>query len=280
MTKKIVFGVALALVIAVIAAPTASAACNPPKALSTYNAGSGAFIFWTTSLNAVSAIGKVWNATTDFTGNCNDGNQTFLYFNSPNEIGMNLSLGEGCVPGTSCPSGTVNVTITATDANGNQEFLSSQTVENPPGSFYFATLPHAMVPAAKTTVLGSSRNANLRSLQVTIPAVGAGAFEGTAASITGYNVRSAQQATDPGRFASGFPSLDAFIPAAGGAAASATVNVDCTNPAPRWVVTQLVDSSGGNTAVSKATKVNCDPLMADPKYKIVPKKSMGTGTSH
>ena len=44
MTKKIAFTVALALVLVGIAAPSASAVCNPPKFASTYNGTTGAFI--------------------------------------------------------------------------------------------------------------------------------------------------------------------------------------------------------------------------------------------
>src|SRR4029078_12375650 len=119
MTKQLVFGVALALVIVGIAAPSASAACNPPKSISTYNSGTGAFVYYkTTLLDANKLVGTVWSASGQHAGTaCHEGPlaTTFLYFGAtPGDIGMNLSLGDGCVVG--CPSGTASFQITASNA--------------------------------------------------------------------------------------------------------------------------------------------------------------------
>jgi hypothetical protein len=276
MTKKnIVFGVALALVIAVIAAPSASAACPLPKTASTYNSGSGAFAYWHPSIVGTSIIGKIWNGTTDYTGTCNESSDLFMYFNAAGDVGMQMNLGGPCVA-TGCPTGSLSVSATVTDAQGNQQFLTTQAAESSFG-FDFSGTAHNMVPAAKQVVTASSPAGTLRNVSVSIPAVSGGLYDGTSGAVTGYNVRSALGTTDPGRDAGAYPTLQTFLPAPGGIATSGTVQVDCSNPAQdRWVVTQLVDASGGAAAVSKATRVNCNSSLADPKFKIVPKgKAIG-----
>jgi len=279
MTKKnIVFGVALALVIAVIAAPTASARCPLPKTASTYNSGSGAYTYWHPTIPGTSIIGKIWSGTTDYTGTCNSPTSTdlFMYFNAAGDVGMQVDLGAACIAAAGCPTGTLSVSSTVTDAQGNQQFLTTQAVESGFG-FDFSGTGHDMVPAAKQVVTASSPAGTLRNVSVSIPAVSGGLYDGTSGAVTGYNVRSALGTTDPGRDAGAYPTLQTFLPAPGGIATSGTVQVDCSNPAQdRWVVTQLVDASGGAAAVSKATRVNCNSSLADPKFKIVPKgKAIG-----
>jgi hypothetical protein len=107
MTKKIVFGAALVLVIAGLAAPNASALCNPPKFASTYNSATLAASYWHTSLPAGSTlVGKLWSSTGDHTGTCNTTAQIpMLYFGAtPGDVGFTLAMGDPCVVG--CPSGS------------------------------------------------------------------------------------------------------------------------------------------------------------------------------
>jgi hypothetical protein len=283
MTKKIVFGAALALVIVGIASTPASALCNPPKSLSTYNSGSGAYTYWQSGFpNAgTSLVADIWSAGGNHTGTCN----TFpgiLYFGAEEgQVGINLNLGDSCVVG--CPSGSLSIQATA--LNGpNSHTLTSQVVETSLSAINFdfsGTPAHVMGNYPRQHVTTSSRAGSTVNVTFSFDAASANAFEGTAGQITGYNVRSAQSATDPGRNASAYPTVLTNIPAPGGIAATGSAGVVCQATATdQWVVTQLVTTGGGSSSVSQATRIKCDPTLANPKYNIIPKKSMGTSTQH
>ena len=277
MSKKILFGAALALVIVGLAAPSASAACNPPKSLSTYNSGTGAYSYWHTTLVGGQLVGKIWSGAVDFTGTCNDGNQTFLYFGAtPGDVGFNLSLGEACVPG--CPSGSLSIQVTAI-SGANSETITGKAPETSTGAinFDFSTsgnLPFASYPRPRVTA--SSRVTTNVNLNLAVDALSS---NNAGADITGYNILSASGATDPGRLASAY-TLRSSIAAPGGIAGTGAATVDCANIAnDQWVVAQLVTSGGPSNTVSAATRVKCDPNLANPKYTILPKKTIGSTTT-
>lgn len=283
MTKKIVLGAAVALVIVGIASTPASALCNPPKSVQTYNSQTGAYVFFNTGLpNAgTSLIGTFWSAAVNHTGTCNTAQPGMLYFGGEGQVGININLGDACVNG--CPSGAMSIQITA--ANGaNSRTLTTQTVETPAGAsqFDFSTKPaYALGDYPRQHVTASSRVAgNLVNVSVGVDAATGIAQDGTAAQITGYNILSAISATDPGRDASAY-TLRTNIPAPGGIATTGSTQVDCSNiNNDQWVVTQLVTTAGASNSVSPATRIKCNPALANPKYNIVPKKSMGTQTQH
>jgi hypothetical protein len=287
MTKKIVFGMALALVIVGLAAPSASAACNPPKSLSTYNSATGAFVYFHTTLaSPTTLVGKIWDAAGDHTGTCNDGNQTFLYFGAtPGDIGVQLSLGEACVPG--CPVGSLSLQITAGNGVGGTQTIVTKTIETPAGgnNFDFSTQAPAdlqLGPYPRPRATSSTRSSTNVVLGVGVDSSTNLYRNGTSTDITGFNVVSASSLTDPGPGASAY-SLRQFVPAPGGTAGSASgITVDCTNTAnDQWVALQLVSATGGpSTSVGERTRVKCNPALANPKYNVVPKKGMGTGTSN
>lgn len=281
MTKKIVFAVALALVIVGIAAPNASAACNPPKFASTYNAVTGAFVYFRTTLPTAGAsvAGDMWSGVTNATGTCNP----FYFGVAPGDIGLSISLGDACVPSGVCPAGTLSVMATVTSGTDSQQFVATATTETPSGgvNFDFSTQtgPLAglgMVAAPQHVVTSSSRSGSNVNLSLSFPDISGGLRNGTAAQITGYNVCSAQTAANPGHASGSFGGCT-FVAAPGGIATTASKVVDCTLTSPdRWVVTQVVTAAGPSSRVSRATRVNCNPNLADPKYKVVPKgKALG-----
>lgn len=286
MAKKIVFGVALALVIVGLAAPSASAACNPPKSLSTYNGVTGAYVFFHTTLpTPTTLVGKVWDASGDHTGTCNDGNQTFLYFGGPGDIGVNLSLGEACVPG--CPTGTSTLQVTVGNAAGGTQTVVNRVVETPAGgnNFDFSAEPAGdlqMGDYPRPRATASNRSGSNVILNVGLDPSAGLYKDGTGTDITGYNIVSASGATDPGPSASAY-TLRQFVAAPGGAAGTASgITVDCSNIAnDQWVAAQLVSATGGpSSSVGARTRVKCNPALANPKYNVVPKKGMSTGTQN
>jgi len=288
MTKKIVFGAALALLIVGLAAPSALATCGGSKSAGTYNSQTGLYPFWHTTLtlvdtDGVNLVAKVWQpGGNDVTGTCNtrnspDGNAGILYFANPGQIGMNVDFSDACVGGgTLCPGGTLAVLATVTRGN-KTEFLATQTPETPAGglTFDFSSYgDHEMFALPRPRVTGSSRAGSLININVALDAVNAALYEGTGPLFTGYNILSKLNPTDPGRLASAYDVVPlATAAASGGGPATSAPAVDCTgNLNSRWVVTQLVTANGPSPTVSEATRVSCDPSLADPKYKIVPKK--------
>jgi len=292
MTKKIVFGAALALLIVGLAAPSALATCGGSKSAGTYNSQTGAYPFWHTTLTLTDTVGvnlvaKVWQVGgNDVTGTCNvrnnpNGNAGILYFAGPGQIGMNVDFSSECVGGgTLCPGGTLAVLATVTRGN-KTEFLATQTPETPAGAltFDFSSYgDHNMVSLPRPRVASSSRAGSQINIGVNLDAVAAGLYEGTGPLITGYNILSKLAPTDPGRNASAYDAVPlANAAASGGGPSSSATAVDCTgNLNSRWVVTQLVTANGPSPTVSEATRVSCDPALAEPpgKYKIVPKKNV------
>jgi len=296
MTKKIVFGAALGLLIVGIAAPSASAACNPPKNAATYNPSPYNVAYWHTSVpvSGATLIGKVWQGGVDFTGTCNTAVQAgqtragFLYFGlTPGDIGLSLALGDACVPGTLCPS-AAPLFVQATVNNGTaQEFLVTNVSEASGGSVNYDFSQqgnHAMVPAPRPKINSSSRTAGTGggtvNLGVHIDATAGGFFNGSGSDVTGYNIVTSQSLADPGRLASAY-TLRQNVPAPGGAAADGATTVDCTNlgNGNQWVALQLVTVSGGpSNIVGPPTRIECNPALADPKFKVVPKPKVVTNS--
>jgi hypothetical protein len=127
MTKRIVFGAALALVTVGLMAPNASAVCPGSKSVSTYNAGTAAFSYWHTTLTTSGTAGaalvaKIWQpGGADVTGTCNtragaDGNHGILYFGTnPGDIGLSIDLSDACVqPQAACAAGQLAILATVT----------------------------------------------------------------------------------------------------------------------------------------------------------------------
>jgi hypothetical protein len=274
MSRKTVVGIALAFLIVGITAPNASASCSPPKSISTYNAGTGGFAYWHSTLAQTpgsALVSKMWSGAVDFTGTCH-----FLYFGqTPGDIGLAGSFGEACLPGAACPSGPMSV-FAAVTKGGATDFLTTQTTETPGGgvTFDFSNHPHQMVSLGRARITSSSRVGSNVNIGVAVDSQALGLYDGTASQVTGYNILSAPGAADPGRAASSY-SLRGSIAAANGGAGAGSTAVDCTTNTPQWVVVQLITPAGPTPAVGPATKVNCDTSLADPKFKKIQRPSIG-----
>jgi len=293
MTKRIVFGAALALVIVGLMAPSASAICPNSKTASTYNPTTLEFTYWHTTLTGpgTTLVAKVWQpGGADVTGTCNtlqnpNGDRGIIYFGAdPGTIGLGTDFSNGCVQGgTACPVGQLAVLATVNLGN-KTEFLTTQAPEAPLGSavnFDFSTLtspPHNMAAIPRPRITSSSKAGSIVTAGITIDAANVAAYDGSGGLITGYNILSKLSGTDPGRLASAYDA-GPNVTASGGSSATTSVGVDCTGGSPslnrRWVVTQLVTANGPSPTVSEATLVSCDGSLAEPpggKYKIVKPK--------
>jgi len=292
MTKKIVFGAALALLVVSFVATDASAFCNPPKFVSSYNSVTGAFTYWVTTDTA--QAGPLSMKATVGAVEVGKGCQ-FIYFGTtPGQVGLSGDFGAcGFVdwPGTTTPQPCPNGPLTIIGHDGGDTFgatvpdLSASQALN----FDFSTVGGSPnggtvngVHTPRPRVTSSSRSGTGVVLALTLDTVaGAGIDATTLATITGYNVLSASSTGDPGRLASSYApvapiAISASAPS--GVAATAGGTVDCSVIAKdQWIVTQIVTTAGPLPGVSDATRIRCNAAIANPSYKMV-KKPVVTST--
>jgi hypothetical protein len=291
MLKKIVLGVMVLGLVATMT-PSASAACATPRIASTYNSVLGTFIYWHPTAPGGTLTGQTWqlgnyaqwNDRLQGTSPACTGN---LYFNGAGDVGMQLGTNT-C--GTGCPSPGATLAYLAMDKGpgGTDMLLATIAEDNSRGvnwDYSQLSVNQAggllnMIRIPRPRVTASSRAGSTVNLQVAFDAISSGAFgPGGASAITGYKVLGKQSALDPGHDSSTFVTTLATVTTSnGGPVAAVPVAVDCTNTAQdQWIVTQLVIENGavGSDAVSQATRVGCNPTLAEPKFKIVPKHSVG-----
>jgi hypothetical protein len=285
MIKRIVFDSALVLALLSLTAPSASAACNPPKSVSTYNGVTGAYVYFHTTVpspnGSYGLLGKIWDDDGDHTGTCNEFG-TFLYFGAaPGNIGVNMSLGDACVPG--CPTRTLSLQITASNTANQTQTIVTKVVETPAGAnnFDFSSQAPADLELGsypRPRVISSSRVGSTVNLSVSLDGSASLYRNGTGTDITGFNLVSASSLGDPGPRASLY-ALRSFVPTPGGAPGTGLATVDCSNFVnDQWIAAQLVSATGGpSNAVGPRTRVKCNPALANPH--VAPKKGMGSGTS-
>lgn len=255
--EKTVFGLVLAFLIAAIATTHVSAACIPAKSASTYNVGTQQLAYWHTTIPGTSAtlVNKIWSGGSDYTGTCNG-----LYFGvPPGSVGLALTLGDCTPTGLGCPGGHLIVQAIVIGVGGTpQQMLVTRVLEEfPPGFFDFSATSHDMcnVPCPVMTEL--IPNGTARIVTLSIGSVTACAFDGSAGSLTGWNIVSKASATNPGVFAAPY-GVRSFLPAPGGGATIGSAALDCSDPAlDQWVTMQLMTSAGGGPTVCPAIRVDC-----------------------
>jgi hypothetical protein len=279
MTKKIVFGALIVALVAFVAVPSASAACIPDKTAQTFGTTSTAYWHQVTATGTLDF--QAWQlgapGTFSSTGCLNDNITGPLFEDVGGALSYSFHLGS-CGAGCPAPLGanslvTLAINKTATDT----EFLVDTVPETPAAANnydYGAEGDHNMIKIPRPRVLSSSRAGTDLNLSVQVDSIAAGLFgPGSSTAVTGFNILSASAAADPGRDAVLY-SLRATAASAGGAQATTPVTLDCTNVLDQWVVTQIQFENGAvlSKAVSAPTRVHCDQALANPKYKLVPKK--------
>ncbi|HEX4825670.1 MAG TPA: hypothetical protein VFV19_15315 [Candidatus Polarisedimenticolaceae bacterium] len=283
MTKKIVLGLAIVAVAALVAMP-ASASCIPGKSAQSFNVQAGQYAYWTSTSTDGNLLGLTWQLGAPGTWNGNGGvvncnTFSWMYF-SPAGANVNLDLGS-C--GSGCPANGSTLAVLGQHqpaGSTKTNFILATVVETPANTVnfdYSAQGNHNFVELSRPHVVSSSRAGSTVNLNLSLPSIAGGLYGPNAASaVTGYVVRSVSASARPDRNAASYGTVLGTFPASGGVAASAAVGVDCSNIAnDQWVVTQLSFEGGAvvSQVVSEPTQVKCNPALADPKFKIVPKKA-------
>jgi hypothetical protein len=295
MTKKIVFGVAVVAVAALVMAPSASASCPGSRTANTYSSSGTAY--WHLPAGDVpnsgpgGLVGQAWQLGSPGTFNSMGGPIPcvgILYF-SAGGVNLGANFGE-C--GFGCPTqgATLAVAATHTQPNGASSVLIATIAEvsGTTSNFDYATQgDHNLVrlPAPKINASGP-RSGNLLPITVAVPqflTAGNGLYGPNAANaISGYKVVAALSTGEPTRDAAVYNATvtGGTLSAPGGApVANTSVTLDCgsTPGVDGWVALQINFENGGvaQSAVSKPTRVHCQGALADPKYKPIRGKKVG-----
>lgn len=284
MTKKIVLSVAVVALAGLVLAPSASAACGSPRNANTFGSATSN---WISAAGAGTTSGQTWQLGAPAawsTGNCNSVDQGggfpgFIYFYG-GSISLNLNLA-GC--GVGCPGSLSTLAVLAMNQTPTDtEFLLDTIVETPANASanfdYGSQGNHNMIKIPRPRVLSSSRAATVVNLSVAVDSIAGGLYGPNAATaVTGFRILGKSATADPGRSASSYDAAPlATIASAGGAAATTPVAVNCSNTAnDQFLAVQIVFENGAilSDSVSAATRVKCDPTIANPnpKVKVAPK---------
>ncbi len=289
-----------ALVISIAAAmagaPGVSAACGYVRTASTYNSGTGGYVYWSLvdgDPASGTLAGNVWQAGSPVAYNpltglvtCTESNGLgFLYFGSTG-IGLNLHM-ESC--GLGCPNQNSTLAVLAQHATnitggGNVGFLLATAAETPAHviNFDYSTEPYQLVrlPKPVVTSICDQCPAGFDTLELMVPSVAAGLYgPNAAATVTGYRILYSLATSNPGNDASAY-SLAATISAPGGVAAqSSPFTVSCPSTGARhgWIATQLSFENGEilSPLVSTPQRIFCGSRLADPRNRAVPGRPVG-----
>ena len=284
MTKKIVFGVMLVALVAFVTVPSASANCIPAKTTATF--GGGVTAYWLPVTAVGTLAGQAWQLGAPGTSSASAACIDTSLFPDVGGVSLQFNLGAACNAG--CPSLTLPALATLAFLAQNKtaagtEFLLATIVEtpaNPAANFFYGDQGnHNMITLPSPTVISSSKALSVVTLHVGIPSIAAGLYgPGAASAVSGFNVVSALSETNPGTDASLYQTRASVASAGGAAVLDQAVTVDCaaaTGLQDQWVATQISFEGGSvlSSAVSAPRRVHCLGALADPKYKVVPKKA-------
>lgn len=277
-----IVGVAVALV--VVATP-ASANCIPAKLASTFNSGAGTYVYVNlgSGVTAGQLSGKVFQADNPANGTTAAYPASEFCFVEGGGISCNVNLGDARVNG--CPAGKVVLQLEAPTADG-VKFISAAINESPAGTSTVAfdlssgrpvgqVINGASLPRPRVTA--SNRAGTVVSGTLGIDSTAGGNVGGDAAAgVTGYDIVRAAGSTDPGRDPANWTFVQ-NVATTDGAAATTAFTADCSAPGTdQWFALRLTYAGGvKSNLVSNATRVNCNPALAEPRFNVVPKKPTG-----
>lgn len=181
-----------------------------------------------------------------------------------------------------CPTGSMILLVQTRSTDGLKSYFAVGKATETAGGFDFSTAD----PGADWTVLESprprvqtsGRNSGIVnvSLHFDAPSVHAHGTTPTDenSTITGYQIFRVTSNTDPGRAPGAWgPVVETLNTGAGGA--DTTMNVDCSGiTTDVFIGTRVIFDNGQflSDDISQATKIECDPNVAEPRFKQIEKK--------
>jgi len=302
MNRRIMIALGIAGVIVVGGMVTdASAACNPTKDFKLAFSDEGDF-WMNFPADANSDIsggvlkGRFWKAGAR--GAANEGppgacaESTYLFSDAPGHItifgqsgGEVLSgfcINDGCVDGA-------QITLIQTLSNdGTKAYYAVGKVnENPGGEFRYnrGGTDWQVTEVPRPRVTNSSRSGNTVNLNVAMnPPTGAhGEADAFARNsiLTGYQLVRFEGLADPGRLPGAWTNLGSVIPVNESTDTPAVgVGAVCAGTTQDVFVAMRPVYDGGAFSgdyVGASTRVECDPAVADPRFKMIDRSKSGRG---
>ena len=275
------FGAALA---AFLAAP-ASANCNPAKLAGTFNEANYVYLDMGQDVTNAHVAGAFYACGDPTANNGTYPASEWLFVDLNGLLSMQANLGDARVNG--CPTGKLVTRLQSLPPGTNTvpRFLTMVATEGAAGTssafdYSYLRAPAyvlASVPLPRPRVLSSSRGQD-GTIQVVvgIDPVNAGNTSGDACgAVTGYEIVRAI-GIDPGRDPRDWTVVQS-VPS-DGSGATAQFSVNCNDPsADEFYATRLLFADGQKgEMVSRSFRANCHPTLAEPAYKVIPKRSSGT----
>jgi hypothetical protein len=267
-----ILGVAAVLVAcAVAAAPSANAGCAVPKIFSSWGDGGYFYLVPPPGATDSSLLGRFW--TIGNRASVNEGtyaDTNWVKFYAPTNVWyINGTLDSPQITG--CPTGSMLVLIQNNDGP-TASFVAANQIETPAAQkFYdYSTLAthFTMVPIPRPQVVSSARVGSSVQMNVNIPSAQSGVYGPNTASLLQYRIVTRSGTSDSGRAAAAY-TPGAVVPAN----TTTPLSVDCSAvTSDQWVATQLLVDGFPTDLVSAPTRVNCNPALAEPKFKLIDRK--------
>ena len=263
-TMTRILGVTAAVAVVALAASTASANCLPNKTLTSWGGNGYFYINLPAGNDNNTVVGRFWQKGGRALANEGtfDDTQWLRQYTGNGKWYILGELGTAGVFG--CPTGPLIVTV---DTAGGQN-LTIELDETPAGfaydlsrfntDFTFGQKPRPQVQTSLRT--GTSIGGNL---VVQAQTGGLYTLGAAVAAVPTYRLVTAVAASDPGGAAQFYtPGVDVV------AGTPSPFNADCTNPAVDvWIAVQTIVDGVPSDTVSPRTRIECDPALADPKFK-------------
>jgi hypothetical protein len=265
-TMTRILGLTAVLAVAAMAVPTAEANCIPGTVFGTWGGGGYYYVNLPAGSNNANVVGTFWKKG-DFAG-ANNGpydDSIWLRFYAPTSkwyISGDTSSGM-----IGCPNGG-NLIIQLDLADGSS--LTMESIETPATALRwdFSTLQTDFTPAPRPRprVQTSSRSGTSVNLTINTDAQVGGSYgpQGSAIAIAPtYRLVTASGTADPGTSSAAYTPGPAITPGA-----PLPTSVDCSNTAAdQWVAVQTLIDGVPSATVGPRTRIECDPTLADPKFK-------------
>ena len=301
------FSIALAVVGVLVLgawATDAKAQCNPAKIFNTaFGAGGDSYIIFPadadTTVGGPNLRGRFWepgNRTLKNEGSaCPEA--TYMLVDPPppahgvgifGQMGGDV-LGTGPCVNLGCPVGSMILLIQTKSTDGTKSYFAIGRVNEDASGFDFSTVDPGQnwtvgeSPRARITNSGrAGTNVNV-NIHFDAPSLYSHAPSGVADEtvITGYQVFRVNSNTDPGRNPAAWGSPIQTVPTTA-SGADIPLSIDCSAVSTDVFLGTRAVFDGGQFAaddISQATKIECDPTVAEPRFNQIQKKRPTTPKS-
>jgi len=188
-------------------------------------------------------------------------------------------LGTGPCVNAGCPVGSMTILVQTKSTDGTKSYFAMGQISEDAAGFDFGRLPGgnwivAEAPRAKVTTSGrTGTNVNL-NVHFDAPSVFVHSEVAPTNILTGYQVFRVNSNTDPGRAPAAWGAPIQTV-AAGSTGADIPLVIDCSAVATDvFIGTRAVfdNAQFSSDDISGATRVECDPTLADPRFKNIDKR--------